>query len=453
MIFQLIAIFISLILFVTAPQAYSSAYCYMSFVIFLYSTYKILKFDFKNINTINFNLFYLFSFLFCTYIFPVVLMPMGETGYLYSTSVLGVNESSVNVCTCLASFAISVYAFSYCTNIRRVEIRNQQSMKLSSSLDFILALVTLALSVSSILFINANSDSVAMTESPYLFVVFYSLLAICLVNICKKKPDSHPIYFFIKNAKVLISCSCLIVLIMLYMGDRGPILSIGMIFLGSVSIYLKNIKVKYLVPLFIAGVVGMFLIGVLRSGDGSFRTGGVSGFSSSAKEVLSTGNGTVWEVFSDFTDRYIELYSGYEYHEKNGNYYPLKILPIIASPVPLLPNILSDVIYNKPFLELSSVKAINSSIFRSRDGWFGTHQVIDIYMSWGIVGVFIIFYLQGVIFAKISSRHKSSLLYGILYIVLLSKSLYLPRAVFFDLYRPIVWTYLLYIVFAKKNRV
>ena len=450
MIFQIIAIFISLILFITAPKAYSSTYCPLSFVIFLYSAYKILKFDFKNINVINFNLFYLFSFLFCTYIFPVVLMPIGETGYLYRTSVLGVNESSVNVCTALASFAISVYAFSYCTNVRSVQLGNQRSIKLSGSLNFILVLVTLAVSVSSILFIGANSDSVAMTESPFLFVIFYSLLAISLVNICKKKPDTKQISFFLKKAKVPIACSCIIALIMLYMGDRGPILSIGLIFLGSVSIYLKKVKVKYLVPLFIAGVVGMFLIGALRSGDSSIRSGGVSAFSNSAKEVLSTGDGTVWEIFSDFTDRYIELYSGYEYHEKNGNYYPLKIFPIMASPVPLLPNILSDMIYDKPFLELSSVKAINSSLFQSRDGWFGTHQVIDVYMSWGILGVFIIFYLQGLIFAKITSRHKSSLLYGILYIVLLSKSLYLPRAVFFDLYRPIVWTYLLYIVLVKK---
>ena len=453
MIIQIITIIISIVLYITAPQSYSSTHCFLSFFVFLYSAFKVLEYDFKNINIINFNLFYLFSFLFCTYIFPLVLMPMGETGYLYRSSVLGVNESSVNVCTALASVAISAYAFAYRKYVHVSVGRNSHNICISKLLNLFTILITIAIAFTTILFIGSNPDSVAMTESPFLHVIFYSLLAINLVTSCRSQshPQARPFKFFINKCKVPIFCSMIIALLMLYIGDRGPIMSIGFIYLGSYSIFLKKIKLKFLVPLFITGVVCMFLIGALRSGDSSIRSGGVSGFSSSAKELVTSDNSTVLSFFSDFTNRYIELYSGYEYHEQNGNYYPLKIIPIMASPLPLFPNIISELIYGKPFLELSSVKAINSNIFQSRDGWFGTHQVIDVFMSWGIIGVLIIFYLQGYLFAKISSYHKVSVLCGILYIILLSKSVYLPRAVFFDLYRPIVWTYIFYILFVKKK--
>lgn len=442
----------SAILCLLAPESYSYGFCWTCFLIFVAVAYKLIKNDIRHVNLVNFNLIYLFSFFFCTYAFPVFLLPMGETGYLYKSSVWGIEESAINICTALSTLAISVYACGY---FKKFQFRETETVNLEYNiilLDVLLVLVTVAFVISTIMFMRVNTDSIAMTDSPFLLVIYYCLLIVSLIFACRNKSYSNSLCGIFKNNKLSIVTSFIIVLLMLFMGDRGPIISIGLIYLGVYSLYIRKIKMRTLLLLCLLGVFLISLIGMTRAGDSSLKTGGLSAFLSASKEITSGENQSIWLYFSDFTNRYIELYSGYYYKQHYGELYPAKIFSILVSPIPLLPNILSEMIYGKPFLDLSSVKAINGIVFTSRDGWFGTHCVMDIFMSWGVLGIILFSYIQGLVFGYVASKCKTTILFSVLYIMLISKALYLPRAVFYEWYRPFVWILVVYICVAKKEK-
>lgn len=152
------------------------------------------------------------------------------------------------------------------------------------------------------------------------------------------------------------------------------------------------------------------------------------------------------ELFSDLTERYEELYQGYEYVQTYTNQYPLRIFPLIFSPVPLAPNIISDVIYNKPLSET----APGAIVGRFWDVHAGTHCVIDIYMPWGIVGVILCFLLFGYAISYVTQLFNINIYYKVFYVIIVSQSIFMPRGSLFDIYRPLVWAAIIIYFLRRK---
>lgn len=69
----------------------------------------------------------------------------------------------------------------------------------------------------------------------------------------------------------------IIVLLHMVVGDRGPILTIGLILIGSYAVCYKKIKTKNIFFLALAGFFILAFIGITRGGDSSIRLSGFMG--------------------------------------------------------------------------------------------------------------------------------------------------------------------------------
>lgn len=97
----------SFILYYCAPSQYSFEFSVVCLVIFLINSYQLIRNDSKKIGVINFNTIFLVSFFLCSYAFPVFLLPIGEIGYFYETTVTGLEEYTINKTTALNTFPIN----------------------------------------------------------------------------------------------------------------------------------------------------------------------------------------------------------------------------------------------------------------------------------------------------------------------------------------------------------
>lgn len=113
-------------------------------------------------------------------------------------------------------------------------------------------------------------------------------------------------------------------------GDRKPIIEIGLVVLTVLSLFYKNIKSRHLVLIIFSAAVLMAMVGLTRtSSESSLKDGGISSFVKANEEVVNDNSTTIWSYFSDLTERYEELYQGYEYVQTYTNQYPLRIFPLI----------------------------------------------------------------------------------------------------------------------------
>ena len=75
------------------------------------------------------------------------------------------------------------------------------------------------------------------------------------------------------------------------------------------------------------------------------------------------------------------------------------------------------------------------------DANFGNHCVIDIYMMWGMLGVLIIFYVFGYAMASCYNKIFENILFASLFVLLVSRAIYVPRNMVLSLIRPAVYVW------------
>lgn len=442
---------VSLCLYCMAPISYSYEFTLICVFLFLINSFQLLKKDFKKIGFINFNIIFLISFFLCSYAFPVFLLPIGETGYLYTSSAIGLEETTVNKTTALNTFIISIYTLSYLSYRGR---RTKQLVECSARLAIILKVAVIYASILlivSVCFFHANNpDSVAVTTNPFLGVLYTSIYTIFLTVIFSDAQKKRiPLKKIINHNAIVFILLSIVLLLFFVIGDRGPILTIGLISVAAYYFCYEKIKLKYLAIFISCGFGLLLLIGLTRGGDISFSSAGITGAISGAIDKSSSRS--LWFLLEDLTGRYIEINCGYKYFQDHGPLYPWKIIPILFAPFPFIPTFLSRLIYGLPFMELSSSNIINQALFSNMDAWMGSHCVIDAYMSWGIIGCTIIYLMMGYFFSYLASNYKKNILFTAMYISLVSVSMYLPRAIFFEFYRPITWTFILCIIFIRHS--
>lgn len=295
----------SFILYYCAPSQYSFEFSVVCLVIFLINSYQLIRNDSKKIGVVNFNTIFLVSFFLCSYAFPVLLLPIGEIGYFYETTVTGLEEYTINKTTALNTFTISIYTIAY-FSYRRKEIKEGTKISLTPKfyrvLRVLLIIVSIALIASIQLFSRSNKEAVSVTSNPFLYVLFYVLLTIFLVSVfTQSKALNFPFITIVRKNLFVLGLIFIIVLLHMVVGDRGPILTIGLILIGSYAVCYKKIKTKNIFFLALAGFFILAFIGITRGGDSSIR---LSGFMGAIKNTSNIVSGkSLWFLFEDFTGR------------------------------------------------------------------------------------------------------------------------------------------------------
>ena len=117
--------------------------------------------------------------------------------------------------------------------------------------------------------------------------------------------------------------------------------------------------------------------------------------------------------------------------------------------VPRLPVFMANLVFDSTPRELSSGYIITIEALGPNPTWgLGTNLIADIYMNFGLFGVLIFMFLLGVIIRKlqISVQTKSNILNLVVYLFLLSFSLYMPRTTYFTPLRFVLWSIIIYLI-------
>ena len=405
---------------------------------------------------LGFNTIFLFSFLIVTYFFPLLIYDNAADSILKHLMVF--SDYSVNRMVSLSTFAINVYfgcyEFTFSKYSHKRLLTNHRELVFSrSSIRFINAvslISVVAFTINVIYFVSTNaSDKNDLTTNPYI-----SDLAKCAVTVALiatshrfRNKIKNNAQNFLKYNFFVLACFLLIILEYMFLGDRGYIITGSLTLLFVYNVYVKPVKLKFLLSAGLVGIIFISLMGQLRKTEGSFREGGIGGFVSSSQELLSASDGSTLDYLSDLTAVACVSYIGYDYKEKNGYYYPYRLFVIPLNPIPLLPTMLSYAFLDGKPEKMSTGTAITDYYHQLKglygDGGLGSNAVVDLYMSWDIIGVTIGFLLLGYFIGRSNATYRDSLTQLVILIAFFGMAIYIPRSTVYLCYRSIIWQLLL----------
>jgi hypothetical protein len=286
----------------------------------------------------------------------------------------------------------------------------------------------------------------------YIFLllrIFLTLNIIYLfINNANNDKKEGNVFRLLMTNKVLFGTSAVIIFIFLLAGDRGAIMQIGLIYLGAYGIYMKNISFKKLIVLIsIAAIV----FTVMRLGRTNETLSG-NIFSRGIKNVQKE-DGLLDNPTNELATSVRILYRGLDVVPDKHPY--LNGVTLISNLVDVIP--FSSSIYH----DLTGIPAMytNSTTFFTILGQGpnytygeGSEIIADIYINlgfWLTLFVFVCFgYFISYITYKVyfSSSHRII----IMYLVLLSFSLYTNRSNFLNPLKDVIWTLIIDRLLTKK---
>lgn len=464
---QLLFLFISVTLYVTAPRAFSLPFCIICAILYIIHWSRIVQLErsFSNTGLLTFNLLFALSGFAVVFIFPLFVYGTTKDYSYQNLSVF--SDFSVNKVTALSTLAYSVYlvAFEYYyasstllrTNKTYVGIK--VSAKALQIILFLTAVMVLFFSLNIILFVRTKgSEYNDLTVNTYVAELTKCFLTLSLICSCER----YKYKFKGKGRNFLYYCKMpivfflIVILEYLYIGDRGFVIVGSLMLLFAYYHYIGKIRNLILIPILVIGIVIMSLIGQLRKTDSSFREGGVSSFTSASDEILKSSINWL-DFISDLTLVSNVAYLGMDYSENNKLYKPERLLVILSSPIPFMPSVISNSLYGDSNQSTSTGFAI-TKYYQGRaklsgDGGTGTQVAIDLYMSWGIIGVIIGMWLLGAIIAKACINKNTNVYYLITLITFFGLAIYVPRSTIYVCFRTIVWEMLLLYFFVDVYKV
>lgn len=446
---SIVLLIISIILYYNSLTDYSVLFCWLCLCIFFLNTFLLIRKSFIK-QPVSFNTFFLLSFFLVSYAYPVFIMPSGLSPLFDSSGMI--NPQTINACTALCTIAISSYTFGYMLifkNKNQSTIDKNEIKVIAKKIKFPYWISLVMVFVVLYYFFKTIHDvDIEVQTAPFLFIIFLILTIVLLVSqtLCIPRTGSLSLRSFISTNKHVLFASATVMMIYAIIGDRLLILELGLIILSVYSLYFKNIRLRHFLCIIMFGVVFMTLLMWTRGGEASLRNGGTEAFFAESERMYDNNEAGIWGLTSDLSGRFQELSYGYDLTKKKGHTYAMKIIPAIFSPIPFVPNIISELIVGVP----TSMTSAGSQIARDSGHNVGSHCVIDIFMPWGLPGIIIFFSLFGLLVSYITKNVNRSIYFNVIYIVLIYQSVFITRGTIFDVYRSLVWA-LLIVYWAKRS--
>ncbi len=257
---------------------------------------------------------------------------------------------------------------------------------------------------------------------------------------------------FMKNVKKIYLFNTLIPgLFYVIIGFRSEFLTILLTVFFAYIIFIRNIKLGYLLLGFL---VGFLLLGYIKF---------IRGFNDvDVNQVKDMGGFTFLGFISEFFYTSFTLFELTEFTDLHGCTYGSNIILQIFSFVPFLQSLvvfLFKIDINAQEIATSST-FISDYILGVDRGWgLGTHVIGDLYYSFGLPGVIVLMFLLGFIISKLTKKivydRKISLPSTIILLVFFSQSFFLSRVEFFRPVRDIGFILFIYLIIqlsvSKKN--
>ena len=433
---SVVFVILSIILYILAPEEYDYVFCLYCAILYLVVFIYSVKRDLSDKNYMSFNILFLLFLFITSFITPLFL----RTSTIFS-------DIYINKGTALVTFAAAVYHMGWHRSFYSISSVDDESFvfpiryRTKSFLNILCAVVILVFIILLFFFMRSLAGQTNDFDVVYFVVILHAFLTLTLiVNVISNSDKCGNFFSFFKENIYILVSTLFVIISFLFIGDRTTPIYLSLMTMGAYSLFVKRIKLPVVLIGFAIASLFMFTIGQTRL---SSREGPGNISIMERTQSAVSGTSSVLDYFSDFTPASTSLYMSLSYVETNNKFfYPGKIIITILSPIPFLPSILSQAIFHVPNGELAS-GYLTTSLYNQKiqtiNGGLGTHCVGDIYLSWGVLGVFFAFYLFGRLIGVSQKHSKSNIYWAIVYISLLGNSVYLPRATLFDSYRLIVF--------------
>lgn len=414
---------ISLLLYLISPDRYSYDWCLFSMFLFILNATYIIITD-RKIELIGFNLIFSATFFCCCYMFPVFVYQIDSHFSLFA---LGYNPSVMTRCTALSTFAYALYGVGYLSNKRESLATSYSSLCIRDKEAKYITILTLAVFILFFAYGGMQFFISMYTHATFNVVVvryIYTLLFSLVILSC--------ITLYYVNSLFTFFVVVGIGLIITITGSRTLPLAIALV-LFYIFNSKRNIPILLNIAIIFFGVILFYAIGFARSG--TINLDSLMSISSTKSKI---GNFT---PFADFIVVTRDLYASYSYVQEKGIVWTVFVGPIL-SVVPFAQSAFCS-LFNIPSYQTGSAYFLTCQVLGPKSSLgVGTNIVGDVYLGGGIIGVIVLFYALGYIVSKARQEMivKGDIVWTILYLVLLSDSVYMCRSALFGPLKDFVWS-------------
>lgn len=278
-----------------------------------------------------------------------------------------------------------------------------------------------------------------------LVLMLFTILILFKSHNYKLRINNLSVFFKINIAYLLpIAIYCVILLLV---GIRFSVLSVLLVVLLSYVSYSKFINYKLIIGVGTFVLFTFFTVMVTRNGDEMID------YNASIDNNLPR----IFYMLSDLIGISNNLYAGIEYVENKGVLYGSSIIPQVFAPVPLLPTLLTELLYGTNTTAQTTQFILSNylgTVTAQHTYFVGTNCFIDLYMNCGFIMTIIAFVLFGAFVQKIHLLKDYSIYYQYIYFVLVSDAIFMTRGTIYSCYRPIVWGFIImYFILTQKKSV
>ena len=405
-----------------SPHDYSFYFCVFELALFLVDAILLIKKD--DSEFVGFNLLFTIAFLGANYVYPVLVYPILPQ---YSLFVYEINYDVISKSTALATMAYCIYAYGYSCqlmgvgekkpNIESISILDYRQMRLVTIVEILLLILFVSLGG-----LNMFSEMYSHDENSsnpivsFLYLIFYNFtLFFSITNIDLKD-------------KLGVSILLAVISLLFLTGTRTlPLLVISILFCSFC--YKYSLSRKKVITLLLLGFVLLSVVGKLRGGE-----------MSSSKEEMNRELGFV-SAAEDFIVVNRNLYDIYQHVQEDGITYGVSSLSYIVSVVPFAQSVISKV-FDIPEYEMRSESLVTYwNLGEDSTLGLGTNIVGDVYLSFGLLGVIVLFYFLGriVVYTR-NGAFCGNWISFVVYYVLISGAIFMCRGSFFYSFKNIIWT-------------
>lgn len=370
-----------------------------------------------------------------------------------------INKDLVNFATWFSLIAIVFWMWGYSTYKIKIEKKNNRFIehKINYLLldSLILSIFILYIIITgSILFSGKyNIDNEIGRESLYIFLFLNVLIYLRIIYFIKDQPKSSNILTIFKafiSNRIFSSIILIYFFIFLLSGDRGPILRILLIGVGSYTIFIKPISFKKLSLFIITGAFILTLIGLGRENDAS-NFGNKNIFERGYSAFLESDNTNITDELAG-SNRI--LYMALDTVPAQHNFlYGITYIVNIAWSIPFLAGIIVNA-FNIPLMYRDSSQFFTITSLGPDPTWgVGSELIADIYINFGVYGVFILMFLFGRFSSKSFSKALSfNIPHIIIYLCLISEAISINRGGLLTPLKPIISMLLINYFFMKIKK-
>ncbi len=427
--FHIISVIIALVLYYKSPNEYSYSYCFWLHNLFLlYVVY--LQISDKGKEVIGYNTLFTISFYFTNFVYPIFVYPIDPRFSLFR---FDFNHDVITKATALALVAYTCYGLGY----SRVKNLYTSKLKLAQNALIFPSKVSSnwrkLIVVSFIIFYILGGFD--MFEHTYQVSVGKAGLIPRLMNIILFPLTIFSTIFILydksysrQNRWYLVFG--LVSLALLTTGTRTlPLMLMSVVF----YIFCNTRRISKLGVYFVLllGVLLMSFIGQIRS-NGIMEVGSINLFGESSLGYI--------EKMADLIINNRNLYVFYDYVQENGINYGLTMLSTVLSPIPFLQSVFVSLTgLPEVFLSSASFSTFITLGYNPSMG-LGTNLVGDAYLSFGLLGIIVLFYFLGYFINNIRQKAYAGSFYStIAYFVMIADCIYSCRSAYIGNLRILLW--------------